>query len=97
MGVVAPSPEERRTTGTTILAIGRGKYKCVGCTYDTATAAAVYRTITASRAVVERLVRTTRPAVVMIEVCTTAEWSDLARARGVPAEAARVQWPLGQH
>ena len=59
-------------TGTTILAIDLGKYKCVACTYDKVTAAAEFRTITTSRAEVERLIRTTRPAVVVIEGCTPA-------------------------
>ena len=44
----------------TILAIDLGKYKCVACAYDRVTAAAEYRTITTSRAEVERLIRATR-------------------------------------
>ena len=40
-------------TGTTILAIDLGKYKCVACTYDRATAAAEFRTITTSRALTD--------------------------------------------
>jgi Transposase IS116/IS110/IS902 family len=42
-------------TGTPILAIDLGKYKCVACAYDRA--AAEYRTVTTSRAEVERLIR----------------------------------------
>lgn len=78
-------------TGTTILAIDLGKYKCVSCTYDTATAAAEFRTITTSRAEVERLVRATRPAVVVIEACTPAGWvHDLCRELGVPVKVANT-------
>ncbi|MBN9516898.1 IS110 family transposase [bacterium] len=78
-------------TGTPILAIDLGKYKCVACTYDTATAAAEYRTITTSRAEVERLVRATRPAVVVIEACTPAGWVHaLCRELGVPVKVANT-------
>jgi hypothetical protein len=44
-------------TADTILAIDLGKYKCVACAYDRATTAAEYRTVTTSRAEVERLIR----------------------------------------
>src|ERR671913_360518 len=78
-------------TGTTILAIDLGKYKCVSCAYDKATAAAEFRTITTSRAEVERLVRTTAPAVVVIEACTLAGWvSDLCAELGVPCKVANT-------
>jgi transposase len=78
-------------TGTTILAIDLGKYKCVACTYDTVTATAEYRTITTSRAEVERLVRTTGPSVVVIEACTPAGWvHDLCRELGVPVKVANT-------
>src|ERR671913_288172 len=78
-------------TGTTILAIDLGKYKCVSCAYDKATAAAEFRTITTSRAEVERLVRTTAPAVVVIEACSLAGWvSDLCRELGVPCKVANT-------
>jgi hypothetical protein len=56
-------------TGATILAVDLGKYKCVACVYDKATAAA-FHTVTTSRAEVEQLVRSTAPAVVVIEACT---------------------------
>ena len=77
-------------TGTTILAIDLGKYKCVSCVYDRATAAAEFRTTT-SRAEVERLIRDTRPAVVVIEACTLAGWvHDLCRDMGVPCKVANT-------
>ena len=76
-------------TGTTILAIDLGKYKCVSCTYDRVTAAAEFRTITTSRAEVERLIRGTSPSVVVIEACTLAGWvSDLCGELGVRCKVA---------
>jgi hypothetical protein len=77
--------------GTTILAIDLGKYKSVSCTYDKVTAAAEYRTITTSRVEVERLIRTTGPAVVVIEACTPAGWvHDLCREVGVRVTVANT-------
>jgi transposase len=67
-----------------ILAIDLGKYKCVSCAYDRATAAAAYKTVPTSRADLERLIRATRPAVVVIEACTLAGWvHDLCAELGV--------------
>jgi transposase len=75
----------------TILAIDLGKYKSVACAYDRATTAAGYRTITTSRGEVERLIRATRPAVVVIEACTLAGWvSDLCGEVGVPCKVANT-------
>ena len=78
-------------TGTTILAIDLGKYKCVACAYDRATAAAEFRTVTTSRAELERLVRAARPAVVVIEACTLAGWvHDLCGTLGVRCKVANT-------
>src|SRR3954468_23383175 len=78
-------------TGTTILAIDLGKYKCVACAYDRATAAAEFRTTATSRADVERLIRDARPAVVVIEACTLAGWvHDLCGALGVRCKVANT-------
>src|SRR5262245_31216840 len=75
----------------TILAIDLGKYKCVSCAYDRATAAAEYRTTPTSRAEVERLIRSARPAVVVIEACTLAGWvHDLCGELGVPCRVANT-------
>src|SRR5688572_27990419 len=48
-------------SGTTILAVDLGKYKSVACAYHRATAAAESRTVTTSRAEVERLIRSAAP------------------------------------
>ncbi len=77
--------------GTTILAVDLGKYKCVACTYDRATAAAEFRPLTTSRAEVDRLIRAARPAVVVIEACTLAGWvHDLCQELGVPCRVANT-------
>jgi transposase len=74
-----------------ILALDLGKYKCVACTYDRATTAAEFRTITTSRAEVERLLRAARPAVVVIEACSLAGWvHDLCGELGVPCKVANT-------
>jgi transposase len=74
-----------------ILAIDLGKYKCVACVYDRATAAADFRTIDTSVAEVERLIRRTRPAAVVIETCALAGWvHDLCAALGVACRVANT-------
>jgi transposase len=79
------------TAAGPILAIDLGKYKCVACVYDRATAAADFRTIDTSVAEVERLIRRTRPAVVVIEACSLAGWAhDLCRGLGVPCKVAHT-------
>ena len=78
-------------TGTMILAIDLGKYKCVSCAYDRATAAAQFRTTPTSRAEVERLIRDARPAVVVIEACSLAGWvHDLCAELAVPCKVANT-------
>jgi hypothetical protein len=84
LGVDRPHPTEELSVTTTILAIDLGKYKSVACTYDRDTAAATFRTVTTARAELDRLIRSARPAVVVIEVCTPAGWvHDLCRELGV--------------
>ena len=68
-----------------------GEYKCVACAYDKTTAAAEFRTLTTSRAELERLIRAARPAVVVIEACTLAGWvHDLCGELGVPCKVANT-------
>ena len=79
------------TAAGPILAIDLGKYKCVACLYDRATAQAGFRAIETSRAEVERLIRRTRPDVVVIEACSLAGWvHDLCAALGVPCRVANT-------
>ena len=54
------------TAAGPILAIDLGKYKCVACAYDRATAAGDYRTIDTSRAELAGLIGRARPAVVVL-------------------------------
>ena len=76
-------------TADPILAVDLGKYKCVSCAYDRRTTAAEFRTITTSRAEVERLIRATGPAVVVVEASTLAGWvHDLCGELGVPCRVA---------
>lgn len=78
-------------TADPILAVDLGKYKSVACAYDRATAAAEYKTVPTSRAELERLIRATGPAVVVIEACTPAGWvHDLCRELGVPCRVAHT-------
>lgn len=79
------------TTAGPILAIDLGKYKCVACLYDRATAAADFRTADTSRAELERLIRRACPAVVLIEACALAGWvHDLCGKLGVPCKVANT-------
>jgi transposase len=79
------------TAAGPILALDLGKYKCVACVYGRATAAADFRAIDTSVAEVERLIRRTRPAVVVIETCSLAGWvHDLCAGLGVPCKVANT-------
>ena len=83
-----------KTTATAarpILAIDLGKYKCVACLYDRATAAAEFRTADTSRAELEGLLRGARPSVVVIEACALAGWvADLCGELGLPCKVANT-------
>src|SRR5215211_1009544 len=79
------------TAAGPILAIDLGKYKCVACVYHPATAQSEFRSIDTSVAEVGRLIRRTRPAVVVIEACSLAGWvHDLCGALGVPCKVANT-------
>src|SRR5262245_19401666 len=74
-----------------ILALDLGKFKTVACTYDPITAQARFATLTTSRAELVRLVEQYRPAVVVIEAGTLADWvQDLCAARGLPCQVANT-------
>jgi len=75
----------------TILAIDLGKYKCVACAYRRDTAATDFRSVSTSRAEVQRLIRAADPAVVVIEACSLAGWvHDLCGELGVPCRVANT-------
>jgi transposase len=79
------------TAAGPILALDLGKYKCVACLYDRATAAAEFRAIDTSVAEIERLIRRARPAVVVIEACCLAGWvHDLCAGLGARCKVAHT-------
>jgi hypothetical protein len=78
------------TAAGPILAIDLGKYKCVACVYRAADRY-TFHTIDTSVAEVERLIRRTRPAVVVIEACSLSGWvHDLCGEIGVPCRVANT-------
>jgi transposase len=78
------------TAAGPILAIDLGKYKCVACLYRAADRY-TFHAIDTSVAGVERLVRRTRPAVVVIEACSLAGWvHDRCGEMGVPCRVANT-------
>ena len=85
------TPTARAATAAgPILAVDLGKYKCVACLYGSA-AEYEFRTLDTSRPEVERLIRRTRPAVVVIEACSLAGWvHDLCEQLGVPCRVANT-------
>jgi transposase len=73
-----------------ILAIDLGKYKCVACVYHAADRF-TFHAIDTSLTEVERLIRRTRPAVVVFEACTLAGWvHDLCGEIGVRCKVANT-------
>jgi len=73
-----------------ILAVDLGKYKCVACVYHAADDYTV-QALDTSTAEVERLIRRTRPAVVVIEACCLAGWvHDRCREWGVKCKVANT-------
>jgi len=81
---------EAPTAAGPILAVDLGKYKCVACVYHAADRH-TFHAVDTSVAEVERLIRRTRPAVVVIEACSLAGWvHDLCGALGVPCKVANT-------
>src|SRR5262249_52520845 len=79
-----------RTAAGPILAIDLGKYKCVACVYPAADRH-TFHAIDTSLAEVERLIRRTRPRVVVIETCSLAGWvHDLCATLGVLCRVANT-------
>src|SRR5215213_4030032 len=78
------------TAAGPILAIDLGKYKCVACVYHAADRH-TFHAIDTSVAEVERLIRRTRPAAVVIEACSLAGWvHDLCGRLGVRCAVANT-------
>jgi transposase len=78
------------TAAGPILALDLGKYKCVACAYHAADRY-TFHAIDTSPAEVERLIRRTRPAVVVIEACSLAGWvHDRCAELGVPCRVANT-------
>jgi transposase len=87
---MATTTAKTATAAGPILAIDLGKYKCVACVYRAA-ADHSFRAIDTSVAEVERLIRRTRPAVVVIEACSLAGWvHDLCEQVGVRCAVANT-------
>jgi hypothetical protein len=57
-----------------ILALDLGKYKTVGCAYDSETGAHEFQRTFTTPAVLEGLVQEVKPDRVMIEICSIAGW-----------------------
>lgn len=71
-------------SGTTILAIDLGKYKCVACILDPNSGEFRFTTFDTSRAELQKLIAKHRPGVVIIEACLLAGWvHDLCGQLGV--------------
>jgi transposase len=85
------TPTARTATAAgPILTIDLGKYKCVACVYHAADRH-TFRSIDTSLTEVERLIRRTRPAVVVIEACSLAGWvHDLCERLGVRCRVAHT-------
>jgi len=79
------------TAAGTILAIDLGRYKCVACVYDTATATGRFHTLDTVRADLDQLFARHPTAVVVVEACANAGWvHDLAGERGLTVRVANT-------
>lgn len=74
-----------------ILALDLGKYKTVGCVYESASGKHYFKTSFTTRRALAQLVREVNPERVVIEVCNIAGWvCDLLRELGVPVQVANT-------
>lgn len=74
-----------------ILALDLGKYKTVGCVYESATGKHHFKTSFTTPSALAQLVREVNPERVVIEVCNIAGWvCDLLRELGVPVQVANT-------
>ncbi len=78
-------------TNETILAIDLGKFKSVACAYPRGGGQPSFHTLPSSRGALLALLEHARPAVVVIEACTSAGWvHDLCAERGLPCKVANT-------
>jgi len=74
-----------------ILALDLGKYKTVGCVYESASGKHYFKTSFTTPSALAQLVREVKPARVVIEVCNIAGWvCDLLRELGVQVQVANT-------
>jgi len=74
-----------------ILALDLGKYKTVGCVYESASGAHYFKTVATTRTALAQLVKEVKPDRVVIEVCNIAGWvCDLLRELGVEVQVANT-------
>ena len=74
-----------------ILALDLGKYKTVGCVYESESGQHHFNTSCTTPSALEQLVREVRPGRVVIEVCNIAGWvCDLLRELGVQVQVANT-------
>src|ERR1041385_1256361 len=74
-----------------ILALDLGKYKTVGCEYESESGAHRFHRSATTPAALRKLVRDVNPARVVIEVCSIAGWvCDLMAALGVAVQVANT-------
>lgn len=74
-----------------ILALDLGKYKTVGCVYESASGKHHFKTCFTTPSALAQLVREVKPARVVIEVCNIAGWvCDLLRELGVQVQVANT-------
>ena len=74
-----------------ILALDLGKYKTVGCAYESESGAHQFQRTFTDSAALERLVREVKPDRVVIEVCNIAGWvCDLMQRLGIAVQVANT-------
>jgi len=74
-----------------ILALDLGKYKTVGCAYESESGAHQFQRSFTTRADLAQMLHQVKPDRVVIEVCSIAGWvSDLLRERGVEVQVANT-------
>ena len=74
-----------------ILALDLGKYKTVGCAYESESGDYQFKRTFTTRESLQRLVQEIKPARVVIEICSLAGWIyDLLQELGVEVQVANT-------